>query len=369
MGEGGAPGVENTGGLARWIRDNDLPGAGEDLTVDLIAGGRSNLTYRLGFRAPGEPLAAGAPVWHLVLRRPPLGHVLPTAHDMTREYRVLSALYGTAVPVPRPVALCQDTDVIGAPFYLMQWVDGVVFRTSADARQLTPEQAGLICEGFAGMLATIHGLDVSAVGLDGFGRPEGYMARQLARWQRQWELSVTREMPGYAELVARLTEGLPAEGGPGVPRAGGTAGTLVHGDFRIDNMLIKPAPEPEIAAVVDWEMSTLGDPLADLGLSLVYWTEAGEEDLLPRGVGASVTTGPGFLTRDQIAARYADLTGRDLSRLDYYMAFGCFKLAVVLEGIHARFLQHKTVGEGFEREGQAVATLIARAHGFLDARI
>jgi aminoglycoside phosphotransferase (APT) family kinase protein len=367
MGDGGVPGVENTAGLARWIRDNDLPGAGANLTVELIAGGRSNLTYRLEFRDPGQAVADGAPVRRLVLRRPPLGHVLPTAHDMGREYRVLSALHGTAVPVPRPLALCLDTEVIGAPFYLMEWVDGVVFRTTEEARVLTPAQAGQICEEFAGMLATIHGLDVGAVGLDGFGKPEGYMARQLARWQRQWDLSVTREMPGYAELVRRLAEGLPAGDGQGAGRAGGSAGTLVHGDFRIDNMLIRPEPEPEIAAVVDWEMSTLGDPLADLGLSLVYWIEPGEEDLLSRGVGESVTTGAGFLTRDQIAARYAELTGRDMSRLDYYMAFGCFKLAVVLEGIHARFLQHKTVGEGFEREGEAVATLIARAHGLLDA--
>jgi aminoglycoside phosphotransferase (APT) family kinase protein len=363
MGDVGVPGVENTAGLTRWIGDNGLPGAGQDLTVELIAGGRSNLTYRLEFRAPGD-MGPDAPVRRLVLRRPPLGHVLPTAHDMSREYRVLSALQRTAVPVPRPVAICQDAELLGAPFYLMEWVDGVVFRTSEDARLLSPAQGEQICENFAAMLATIHGLDVSAVGLEGFGKPEGYMARQLARWQRQWDLSVTREMPGYDELVSRLAAGLPGEDGP---RADGAAGTLVHGDFRIDNMLIRPAPEPRIAAVVDWEMSTLGDPLADLGLSLVYWTQAGEEDLLPRGLGQSITTSPGFLTRDQIAARYADLTGRDLSRLDYYMAFGCFKLAVVLEGINARFLQRKTVGEGFEREGQAVATLIGRAHQFLDA--
>jgi aminoglycoside phosphotransferase (APT) family kinase protein len=367
MVDGGVPGVGNAAGLTRWIRDNDLPGAGADLTVELIAGGRSNLTYRLEFRAPGQAGTDGAPVRRLVLRRPPLGHVLPTAHDMGREYRVLSALHGTAVPVPRPVALCPDTEVIGAPFYLMEWVDGTVFRTTEEARVLSPAQAGQICEEFAGMLATIHGTDVGAVGLDGFGKPEGYMARQLARWQRQWDLSVTREMPGYAELVDRLAEGLPAEGGPVTSRAGGPAGTLVHGDFRIDNMLIRPEPEPAIAAVVDWEMSTLGDPLADLGLSLVYWIQPGEEDLLSRGAGESVTTSAGFFTRDQIAARYAELTGRDLSRLDYYMAFGCFKLAVVLEGIHARFLQHKTVGEGFEREGEVVATLIRRAHELLDA--
>jgi len=366
MGNVGVPGVENTAGLARWIGDNGLPGAGQDLTVELIAGGRSNLTYRLEFRDPGDT-GPDAPVTRLVLRRPPLGHVLPTAHDMSREYRVLSALHGTAVPVPRPLALCPDTEVVGAPFYLMEWVDGVVFRTSQDARVLSPAQGERICENFAAMLATIHGLDVRAVGLEGFGRPAGYMARQLARWQRQWELSVTRDMPGYDELVKRLTAGLPGEDGPGSSPADGAAGTLVHGDFRIDNMLIRPAPEPRIAAVVDWEMSTLGDPLADLGLSLVYWTQAGEEDLLPHAMGAAVTTSPGFLTRDQVAARYADITGRDLSRLDYYMAFGCFKLAVVLEGINARFLQHKTVGEGFEWEGQAVAMLIGRAHQFLDA--
>jgi aminoglycoside phosphotransferase (APT) family kinase protein len=359
MGGGGVPGVEDTAGLARWIRDNDLPGAGQDLSVELIQGGRSNLTYRLVFRADGAAADQGSPVTRLVLRRPPLGHVLPTAHDMAREYRVLSALCGTAVPVPRPVALCQDPAVIGAPFYLMEWVDGIVFRTSEDAKILSAAQAGLVSERFAEMLATIHGLDVVAIGLDGFGRPAGYLTRQLTRWQRQWELSVTREVPGYAELVTRLAAGLP---GPDE-----ADGTLVHGDFRVDNMLIDPAPQPRIAAVVDWEMSTLGDPLADLGLSLVYWTEAGEQDLLPPMAGATVTTAPGFLTRDQIAARYASLTGRSLSRLDYYMAFGCFKLAVVLEGIHARFLQHKTVGEGFEREGQAVPALIERAHSLLDA--
>jgi len=180
MGDVGVPGVENTAGLARWIDDNGLPGAGGDLTVELIAGGRSNLTYRLEFRAPGDT-GPDAPVTRLVLRRPPLGHVLPTAHDMSREYRVLSALHGTAVPVPRPVAICPDAELLGAPFYLMEWVDGVVFRTSADARVLSPAQARQVCEDFAAMLATIHGLDVSAVGLDGFGKPEGYMARQLAR--------------------------------------------------------------------------------------------------------------------------------------------------------------------------------------------
>ncbi len=386
----GVPGVEDVARLAVWLRSNGLPDAVPD--VRLIAGGRSNLTYRLDFPSAGQaPVgsqtagsqaagsqAAGSQAagsasdsaLRLVLRRPPLGHVLPTAHDMTREYRVTSALHGTNVPVPRPVALCQDPSVIGAPFYLMEWVDGAVLRTREDADSLTPAQAEEVSRRFVGMLATIHGLDVDDVGLGGFGRPEGYLARQLTRWQRQWELSATREMPGYEELLGRLAGGMPVHSEMGESGPAGqarSAGSLVHGDFRLDNMLITLSGEPKIAAVVDWEMSTLGDPLADLGLTLVYWADPGEEDLLQFSRRGGLTTSPGFLTRAELAQRYADMTGRDLTRLGYYMAFGCFKLAVVLEGIHARFLQHKTVGEGFDRQGEVVPALIERAHQLLNA--
>jgi aminoglycoside phosphotransferase (APT) family kinase protein len=357
MAEQGVPGIPDLPGLARWLGEHGVTAGAGLPEVQLIAGGRSNLTYSLRFPGP-----AASPE-RLVLRRPPLGHVLPTAHDMSREYRVLSALDGTDVPVPRPVVLCRDEEVIGAPFYVMEYVDGLVLRTREDARLITPEQAGEISRRFTEMLAAIHGLGYERAGLAGFGRPEGYLARQLARWQRQWDLSATREMPGYEQLAARLAAGLPEEGGqPGAP-----AGTLVHGDFRLDNMLITAKPQARIAAVVDWEMSTLGDPLADLGLTLVYWADPGEEDMLAFSSGRSVTTSPGFLARDELAALYAALTGRDVSRIGYYMAFGCFKLAVVLEGIHARFLQHKTVGEGFEREGQGVPALIERAHQLLDS--
>jgi aminoglycoside phosphotransferase (APT) family kinase protein len=386
MAEQDVPGIPDVAGLARWLGEHGVPVAAGLPAVELIAGGRSNLTYRLEFpaasggappesagagetapadTASGETASGDAGPRRLVLRRPPLGHVLPTAHDMAREFRVLTALTGTAVPVPRPVALCADPDVIGAPFYVMEHVDGTVLRTRRDAAQLTPGQAGEISSLAADMLAAIHGLDTGRAGLADFGRPAGYLARQLARWQRQWELSATREMPGYDRLVERLAAGLPEDGAaaPG----GQAAGTLVHGDFRVDNMLIALQPQPRIAAVVDWEMSTLGDPLADLGLTLVYWAEPGEEDMLSFVSDRSVTTAPGFLTRAEFVARYAAATGRDVSRIGYYMAFGCFKLAVVLEGIHARFLQRKTVGEGFEREGQAVASLIARAHEMLDS--
>jgi aminoglycoside phosphotransferase (APT) family kinase protein len=354
------PGIDDVSRLGRWLQENGITATGTPPRMRLIAGGRSNLTYLL------EPGDDGTP---LVLRRPPLGHVLPTAHDMSREYRVLSALAGTEVPVPDPVALYPEPDVIGAPFYLMQYVPGLVLRSAEDGEQLTPVQARQLSEDFTDMLAAIHGVDLAATGLSGFGRPEGYMERQLARWQRQWELSVSREVPGYTELTQRLAAGLPGRALP-TPE-----GTLVHGDYRLDNTLVTLARDaddpggsarPAIAAVLDWEMSTLGDPLADLGLALVYWTEPGDGDSLDVQWAPEVTAGPGFLTRAEIAARYAEATGRDVSALGYYMAFGCFKLAVVLEGIHARFLQKKTVGEGFEREGPAVPLIIQRAHRLLD---
>jgi len=343
----GVPGVAEPGALAAWMAGHGLADLGELRDVQLISGGRSNLTYRL-------TLDGG----QVVLRRPPLGHVLPTAHDMSREYRVLSALSGTAVPVPQPLAICTDPDVVGAPFYLMRHVDGLVLRTMQDGELLSVEQAAELSELLAQMMAAIHGVDLAAAGLTDFGRPEGYLARQLSRWQRQWELSNTREMPGYADLVARLTAGLPDQA---------TAeGTLVHGDFRLDNTLVRLTTPARIAAVVDWEMSTLGDPLADLGLTLSYWADDSGKAFPDVNVGATVTALPGFYSRAQLAARYAELTGRDVSGIGYYIAFGYFKLAVVLEGIHARYLLNQTVGEGFENEGPAVPVLIARAHDILD---
>jgi aminoglycoside phosphotransferase (APT) family kinase protein len=225
-------------------------------------------------QAPGGAVPAQAPGGagpggdrFLVLRRPPLGHVLPTAHDMSREFRVVSGLAGTKVPVAEPVAFCDDAEVVGAPFYLMEHVPGAVLRSRQDTAVLAEQQATELSERLADMLAAIHGVDVEATGLGGLGRGAGYLTRQLSRWQRQWELSKTREVPGYDELVRRLTATLPPEGET----------TLVHGDFRLDNVLVTLAPQPRITAVVDWEMATLGDPLADLGLTLVYWTDASTE--------------------------------------------------------------------------------------------
>ncbi|MFI6788144.1 phosphotransferase family protein [Nonomuraea sp. NPDC050383] len=330
--------------LSAWMADH-VPDTGEPLSVSLISGGRSNLTYLVEGRDR-----------RVVLRRPPLGHVLPTAHDMRREWRVISALAPTPVPVPEPVAFCADEDVIGAPFYLMGHVEGAAVRTKEELGEPEPEHARRLSERLAEVLAAIHAVDHREVGLDGFGRPDGYLARQLDRWCQQWERSKTAELPEYDRLVTRLRDRLPPV----------SAGTLVHGDYRLDNTLVRLAPEPEIMAVVDWEMSTLGDPLADLGLTLTYWQDPGDEERASIPVAGDVTLAPGFLSAAEFAAHYAKASGRDIPDLGFYVAFGNFKLAVIVEGIHARFRQGKTVGEGFEEIGSAVPVLIARAHRMLE---
>lgn len=350
------PGID-VGRLDRWLAVT-LPGAGRVDAVHLIAGGRSNLTYRV-------TLTGGRGV---VLRRPPLGHVLPTAHDMGREHTVLSALSAHGgVPVPRPLAFCADPEVIGASFFLMEFVEGQALRTVEDAAAagVSPHQAAALSERCAEVLGAIHTVDPAAAGLAGFGRAEGYLSRQLIRWGRQWERSqeairatgATRALPEYDRLAARLAERLPESGPTG----------LVHGDYRLDNALVALEPRPRIAAVVDWEMSTLGDPLADLGLTLVYWAEAADAGRDITAVSSTVTMSPGFHTRKEFTERYAAATGFDLAAIDFYVAFGCYKLAVILEGIHARFLQNATVGDGFDAMGGSVPTLLERAHRILDS--
>ncbi|MFI7443308.1 phosphotransferase family protein [Nonomuraea indica] len=334
--------------LAAWMPAH-VPSAGEPLRASLISGGKSNLTYLVE--------ASERPV---VLRRPPLGHVLPTAHDMRREWRVISALADTPVPVPPALAFCADEDVIGAPFYVMGHVAGTAVREKGELAGLPPERARRLAERLAEVLAAIHDVDYRQAGLADFGRPEGYLARQLQRWEQQWERSKTADLPEYDRLVARLRARMPAT----------SASTLVHGDYRLDNTLVRLTGErPEIMAVVDWEMSTLGDPLADLGLTLTYWQDPGDDERAGLPVAGDVTLAPGFLSAAEFAAHYAKVSGRDIGDLGFYVAFGNFKLAVIVEGIHARFRQGKTVGEGFDGIGAAVPTLIARAHRMLDQEV
>lgn len=309
-----------------------------DCRTELIPGGRSNLTYVVS-GPPGE----------LVLRRPPLGHVLPTAHDMGREFRVMSALAPTRVPVPRTRHLCTDPSVLGAPFYLMERVPGVVLRGELPPGVAdTPAERAGLAEAFVGVLADLHAVDPGSVGLDGFGRPDGFLARQVRRWTAQWEATRVRDDGGLDALLAALGGQLPDSGPPGI----------VHGDYRLDNVIVRPGPPPTVAAVLDWEMSTLGDPLTDLGLLCVYWQQDGDDPLRRDSlVVPSVTCLPGFPTRAELVAWYAARTGRDVSALPWYVAFGCAKLAVVCAGIAARGRGGAMLGEGFVEMADRVAPL------------
>jgi aminoglycoside phosphotransferase (APT) family kinase protein len=258
-----------------------------------------------------------------VLRRPPLGQVLATAHDMSREHTIISALGPTDVPVPPTVGLCTDEAVNGAPFYVMEFVDGLVVRDGRAAQQLTPEQRRRAGESIADTLAAIHAVDPDAVGLGQLGRKEGYIARQLKRWNSQWQSSKTRELPVIDEVHDRLQSATPEQG----PAA------IVHGDYRLDNCMV--SFEGDVVAVLDWELCTLGDPMADLGLLMVYWAESqGEQTALP---GAATAT-EGFPSRKELLDRYADKSGRDLSQIDFYVAFAYWKLACIIEGVYARYV-------------------------------
>ncbi len=316
--------------FAAWF-DAACPGEiGGPLRGRLITGGRSNLTYLV---------SDGARNW--VVRRPPLGHVLATAHDMGREYRVITALRDTSVPVPRSFALCSDPGVLGAPFYVMSAVDGVAYRTAEQLGAAGPGRARAIAERMVDTLAVLHAVVPAEVGLADFGRPEGFLGRQVRRWQRQLDASRSRPIPGIDELHALLEASTPS----------GTAPTIVHGDYRLDNVLI--GPDDQVAAVLDWEMATLGDPLTDVGLLLVY------QRMDRLGEGPMASDAPGYPAEGEILDLYAASSGRDLSDLGFYIALASFKTAVVLEGIHYRYVQGQTVGEGFESIGTLVEPLVA----------
>jgi aminoglycoside phosphotransferase (APT) family kinase protein len=267
---------------------------------------------------------------------------------MRREYTVQRALGQAGYPVPPMLALCTDDSVIGAPFYVMQWVAGHVVRTALPAElEDTPLTRRRMSEALVTTLVRLHALDPQAVGLGELGHPEGFLGRQVRRWWQQWLASRTRELPAMDELHSRLEASVPAPSPP----------AIVHGDYRLDNVIFAPADPSRIAAVVDWEMSTIGDPLCDLGLLLVYWAEAEDEPAARSLHGRALTGDPGFLRRPDIIAAYRAATGRDLSALDWYVALGAYKLAVILEGIAARFRMGMTVGAGFESVGAAVPAM------------
>jgi aminoglycoside phosphotransferase (APT) family kinase protein len=311
----------------------------ERCDVALISGGKSNLTYRVASDA-GE----------VVLRRPPLGHILPTAHDMVREHRVLTALESTAVPVPRVLLLAEADSPLGAPFYVMERVIGHVCRNALPPGYAeTPERRAAIGEALVDVLADLHTVDPGEVGLEGFGRPAGFMERQLRRWSKQWEASKAHDLPALDELRDALVRGLPPQ----------RAEAIVHGDYRLDNTVLHPTVPGRIVAVLDWEMSTLGDPFADLGALLAFWSEDADDAVLAAArIVAPVTAAEGFPTRADVISRYSLRTGFDVSDVDWYQAFAFFKLAVVCQGIAARAAGGAMLGAGFDDAQRLVAPLV-----------
>ncbi|MFJ6127566.1 phosphotransferase family protein [Streptomyces griseoviridis] len=316
----------------RGLLDRERPGLVRGpLTGRLIEGGRSNLTYTV---------SDGGSTW--VVRRPPLGHVLATAHDMRREHRVISALHPTDVPVPRPLLLCEDEEVLGAPFYVMEFVEGTPYRTAEQLAPLGAERTRDAVLSLVDTLVELHAVDPAAVGLADFGRPEGFLDRQLRRWGKQLDASRNRELAGIDELHATLGRRLPVSPAPSV----------VHGDYRLDNVLIGDGDR--ITAILDWEMSTLGDPLTDLGLLVMYSIPLE----LPGSPISTTATAAGHPAPAELVERYAARSGRDVSAVAWYTAFAWFKLAVILEGIHYRYTLGQTVGGGFDRIGDLVPVFI-----------
>jgi aminoglycoside phosphotransferase (APT) family kinase protein len=338
QGSGTAPKGIDRAGVEGWFSRN-VPGIELPLAFERIAGGHSNLTY-------GVADAAGR---RFALRRPPLGRRLASAHDMAREHRIISALQGTPVPVPSVVGLCTDESVNGAPFYVMDFVTGPVLRSRREAiDEFDEAQRRAIGERVVDTLVAIHAVDPDEVGLGDLAKREDYVARQLHRWHGQWEKSKTREVPIVDEIHARLSGRIPDQG----------PATIVHGDYRLDNVIL--GSSGEIEAVVDWELCTLGDPLADVGLLIVYWSEEGDE-VIP--LLDPPTAAPGFPSRDELKSLYAERSGRELDQIDFYIALGYWKLAIILQGVYARYAAggYGEPDESFEEFARNVDRLAAAA--------
>nr|WP_246869242.1 phosphotransferase family protein [Saccharopolyspora sp. ASAGF58] len=331
MAANGVEGLDLTA-LDRFFAER-LAGYAGGLRAELMSGGRSNLTYRL---------TTGDITW--VLRRPPLGTLTPSAHDMAREYRIVSALVDSAVPVAKPIVLADDS-VIGVPFAVVEFVPGTVVRSEEDLATWSDSEVRACAAGLVDVLAALHAVDPGEVGLADFGRPEGYLRRQVERWYSQWNRVRTRESSDIETLHRRLDELCPGECGS----------AIVHGDFRVDNAILAPGDPGRVRALVDWEMATLGDPLADLAVHLAYRDSA----FAPVLGGSAASTSHRMPGPADLAQRYATVSGRELVHLEFHMALAYFKIAVIAEGIHGRHQRGDTRGDGFADVGKAVAPLAA----------
>ncbi len=328
--------------VSAWLAAN-VAGAVGPFTFDLIAGGRSNLTYRV----------TGADGTQFVLRRPPMGNVLATAHDMGREHRIISAVGKTNVPVAPALGMCTDESVNGAPFYVMGYVDGIVLDSPDAGRSIAEPLRTAASHSLIDTLADLHAVNPDDIGLGELGRREGYIERQLKRWSIQWEKSKIRELPIMEEVHARLAATRPEQVYTGI----------VHGDYRLGNCLVS-RETGTVKAVLDWELCTLGDLMADIGYLMVYWSDPG-----PAPKRANDPSGSdGFLSRADMLARYAEKTGRDLSGVGYYEAFSCWRLACIGEGVRNRYSAGVMADTNETSETEdGTALLAVRAMNALDA--
>jgi len=332
------PGEEiDAPGLAGYLRGK-LEGVESGLRIEQFPGGHSNLTYLL--HAGGH---------EYVLRRPPLGPVAPKAHDMAREYTVLRAVHPVFPPAPRVFHLCEDPAVIGAIFFIMERRRGVVLRRDVPTGYGTAPGFGQrVSQAFVDCLAALHQVDVSRIFL---GKPAGFLERQVRGWAERWERAKTEEIAEMTNLIAWLIGRMPESGPP----------TLVHNDYKLDNLMLDASDPGRVEAVLDWEMTTVGDPLVDLGCTLCYWAQAGDPPAR-RDAISEITAQPGWFTRAQVVDEYARLTGRDVSLAPYYEVFGLFKVAVVLQQIYFRYRRGQTQDERF-------AQFDVRVRGLIDAAV
>ncbi len=322
----------NQEALTAYLREN-WPGFTEIQGLQQFPGGYSNLTYLLRTDA-GEA----------VLRRPPFGANIKSAHDMGREYRVLSLLKDALPEAPQPIAYCEEEEVIGAPFYLMERVEGIILRGSVRQQlKWSPEQMRQVSESAVDMLARLHQLNLQEHGLLDLGKPEGYVGRQVEGWIKRYYKAETDKVPAMDQLAEWMRANQPADGAPG----------LIHNDFKYDNLVLHPEPPHGIRAILDWEMATVGDPLMDLGTSLAYWTEPKEAQLMPLAA-ANLTWLPGNLNRQEVLERYAEKRGAAVEHPLFYYVYGAFKIGVIVQQIYFRYKKGYTQDPRFANLLQAV---------------
>ena len=333
--------------LVAWLRER-LPACGipgldvaQEPEITQFPGGHSNLTYLLRFGAVA-----------IVVRRPPFGPVAPKAHDMAREFHWLSAMHRVFPLAPRPYALCDDIGIVGSVFYAMERRHGMVVRAEEPPAISTPSDRRRVSEALVSTLADLHAIDVAAHNLTALGKPAGFVARQVKGWTDRWQRAKTTPLPEMDALADWLVSRLPADAAPPA---------VVHGDFKLDNVMLDADDIGRVVAVFDWEMSALGDPLVDLGILLAYWSPTappGQKDAL-----TTVTNRPGYFTREELLEHYAARSGRDVSNVRFYETFAVFKIAVVIQQIYFRYVQGQTNDARFASFGARVEFLAQHAAG------